>query len=71
MNGNQLPSNSMDAMKRLPGEDCKRPWPPLIRMDARVKARLGRLSLGRSYARHSIPYRVKSLLTNSSTGSSA
>jgi 4-hydroxy-3-polyprenylbenzoate decarboxylase len=29
-----------DATKKLPGEGFKRPWPPLIRMDAAVKAKV-------------------------------
>ena len=27
----------IDAMKKLPGEGFKRPWPPLIKMDAAVR----------------------------------
>jgi len=30
----------IDATKKLPDEDFKRPWPPLIKMDAAVKARM-------------------------------
>jgi len=30
----------IDATKKLPGEGFKRPWPPLIRMDATVKAKV-------------------------------
>jgi 3-polyprenyl-4-hydroxybenzoate decarboxylase len=30
----------IDATKKLPGEGFKRPWPPLIKMDAAVKARV-------------------------------
>jgi 4-hydroxy-3-polyprenylbenzoate decarboxylase len=30
----------LDATKKLPGEGFKRPWPPLIRMDAAVKAKV-------------------------------
>ena len=33
----------LDATKKLPGEGCKRPWPPLIKMDAAVKAKVGAL----------------------------
>src|SRR2546426_573410 len=33
----------IDATKKLPGEGFKRPWPPLIKMDAAVKARVGKL----------------------------
>ena len=30
----------IDATKKLPGEVFKRPWPPLIKMDAVVKAKV-------------------------------
>ena len=30
----------IDATKKLPGEGFKRPWPPLIRMDANVRQRI-------------------------------
>jgi 4-hydroxy-3-polyprenylbenzoate decarboxylase len=33
----------IDATKKLPGEGFKRPWPPLIKMDAAVKAKVERL----------------------------
>ncbi len=33
----------IDATKKLPGEGFKRPWPPLIKMDPAVKARLDAL----------------------------
>ncbi len=33
----------IDATKKLPGEGFKRPWPPLIKMDAAVKAKLEKL----------------------------
>ena len=33
----------IDATKKLPGEGFKRPWPPLIKMDAAVKANLEKL----------------------------
>jgi 4-hydroxy-3-polyprenylbenzoate decarboxylase len=33
----------IDATKKLPGEGFKRPWPPLIKMDADVKARIDSL----------------------------
>ncbi|HEX5398568.1 MAG TPA: UbiD family decarboxylase [Verrucomicrobiae bacterium] len=33
----------IDATKKLPGEGFKRPWPPLIKMDAAVKARVENL----------------------------
>lgn len=32
-----------DATKKLPGEGFKRPWPPLIKMDAAVKAKVGKM----------------------------
>ena len=33
----------IDATRKLPGEGFKRPWPPLIKMDEAVKARVGKL----------------------------
>jgi 3-polyprenyl-4-hydroxybenzoate decarboxylase len=30
----------IDATKKLPGEGFKRPWPPLIKMDDSVKAKV-------------------------------
>ena len=33
----------IDATKKLPGEGFKRSWPPLIKMDAAVRARVERL----------------------------
>ena len=30
----------IDATEKLPGEGFKRPWPPLIKMDAAVKAKV-------------------------------
>ena len=33
----------LDATKKLPGEGFKRPWPPLIKMDTGVKAKMGKL----------------------------
>ncbi|MFM8468453.1 MAG: UbiD family decarboxylase [Limisphaerales bacterium] len=33
----------IDATKKLPGEGFKRPWPPLIKIDADVKAKMERL----------------------------
>ena len=32
-----------DATKKLPGEGFKRPWPPLIKMDEAVKARVAKI----------------------------
>ncbi len=33
----------IDATKKLPGEIFKRPWPPLIKMDAAVKVKMEKL----------------------------
>jgi 4-hydroxy-3-polyprenylbenzoate decarboxylase len=33
----------IDATKKIPGEGFKRPWPPLIKMDAAVKAKIDSL----------------------------
>ena len=33
----------LDATKKLPGEGFKRPWPPLIKMDEAVKAKVEKL----------------------------
>jgi 4-hydroxy-3-polyprenylbenzoate decarboxylase len=33
----------IDATKKLPGEDFKRPWPPLIKMDEAIKAKVEKL----------------------------
>jgi len=33
----------IDATKKLLGEGFKRPWPPLIKMDAAVKAKVGKI----------------------------
>jgi 4-hydroxy-3-polyprenylbenzoate decarboxylase len=33
----------IDATRKLPGEGFKRPWPPLIKMDEAVKAKIGQL----------------------------
>ena len=33
----------IDTTKKLPGEGFKRPWPPLIKMDAAVKAKVEKL----------------------------
>jgi 4-hydroxy-3-polyprenylbenzoate decarboxylase len=32
-----------DATKKIPDEGFKRPWPPLIKMDAAVKAKVEKL----------------------------
>ena len=33
----------IDATKEFPGEGLKRPWPPLIKMDESVKAKVEKL----------------------------
>jgi 3-polyprenyl-4-hydroxybenzoate decarboxylase len=33
----------IDATKKLPGEGFKRPWPPLIKMDEAVKAKVEKI----------------------------
>ena len=33
----------LDATKKIPGEGFKRPWPPLIKMDEAVKAKVDAL----------------------------
>jgi 4-hydroxy-3-polyprenylbenzoate decarboxylase len=33
----------IDATKKISGEGFKRPWPPLIKMDAAVKAKVEKL----------------------------
>jgi 4-hydroxy-3-polyprenylbenzoate decarboxylase len=33
----------IDATKKLPGEGFKRPWPPLIKMDAAVRQKINAL----------------------------
>ena len=33
----------IDATKKLPGESFTRPWPPLIKMDGAVKAKIDSL----------------------------
>ena len=33
----------IDATKKFPGEGFKRPWPPLIKMDAAVKAKVEKI----------------------------
>ena len=36
----------IDATKKLPGEGFKRPWPPVIKMDGAVKAKVEQLMKG-------------------------
>jgi 4-hydroxy-3-polyprenylbenzoate decarboxylase len=38
----------IDATRKLPGEGFKRPWPPLIKMDPAVKAKMERWITGLS-----------------------
>ena len=38
----------IDATKKLPGEGFKRPWPPLIKMDEAVRAKVEKLMGKRS-----------------------
>ena len=38
----------IDATKKIPGEGFKRPWLPLIKMDAAVKAKVESFSTGSS-----------------------
>jgi len=33
----------IDATKKIPGEGFKRPWPPLIKMEQAVKAKVEKL----------------------------
>ena len=33
----------IDATKKISGEGFRRPWPPLIKMDAAVKARVAKI----------------------------
>ena len=33
----------IDATKKIPGEGFKRAWPPLVKMDAAVKAKIDSL----------------------------
>ena len=33
----------IDATKKIPGEGFKRPWPPLIKMDAAVQQKIDQL----------------------------
>jgi 3-polyprenyl-4-hydroxybenzoate decarboxylase len=40
---NPQPIPGMDATKKIPIEGFKRPWPLLIKMDAAVKAKVGKL----------------------------
>ena len=33
----------IDATEKIPGEGFKRPWPPLIKMDEAVKAKMEKI----------------------------
>ena len=37
----------IDATKKMPGEGFKRAWPPLIKMDEAVKAKVEQLMRGK------------------------
>ena len=37
----------MNATKKIPGEGFKRAWPPLIKMDAAVKAKVESILKGK------------------------
>ncbi|MBI4327743.1 MAG: hypothetical protein HY674_21125 [Chloroflexi bacterium] len=52
MNPQPTPGSKLgiDATKKLPGEGFKRPWPPLIKMDEAVKAKVKQI-LGERRAR--------------------
>jgi len=41
--GSKLGKLGIDATKKLPGEGFKSPWPPLIKMDESVKAKVEKL----------------------------
>ena len=41
--GNAARRKNKNAPKKLPGEGFKRPWPPLIKMDEAVKAKVEKL----------------------------
>ena len=40
---NLHPTPGIEAMKKLPSEGFKRPWPPLIKMDEAVKTKVEKL----------------------------
>jgi 3-polyprenyl-4-hydroxybenzoate decarboxylase len=50
--GNKL---GIDATKKLPGEGFKRPWPPLIKMDAAAHAKWRSFSISNSKPRRAMP----------------
>jgi 4-hydroxy-3-polyprenylbenzoate decarboxylase len=41
----------IDATKKLPGEGFKRPWPPLIKMDEAVKAKVEKIMANQNASR--------------------
>lgn len=43
MNVTSSGEEGFDATKKLPGEGFKRPWPPLIKMDESVNAKVEKL----------------------------
>jgi 4-hydroxy-3-polyprenylbenzoate decarboxylase len=44
---NLQPASGNDATKKIPGEGFKRAWPPLIKMDAEMKAKVEKLFGGK------------------------
>ena len=55
MNSVESPIGSklgIDATKKIPGEGFKRPWPPLIKMDAVVKVKAEEFLEGGRNDRH-------------------
>ena len=40
---NLQPAYGIDAAKKIPGEGFKRAWPPLIKMDEAVKAKVQKI----------------------------
>ena len=40
---NSQPARGLDATKKIPGEGFKRAWPPLIKMDESVKAKVEKM----------------------------
>ncbi len=40
---NDRAATGLHATKKLPREGFKRPWPPLIKMDESVKAKVGKM----------------------------
>jgi 4-hydroxy-3-polyprenylbenzoate decarboxylase len=44
---NVQPACGVDATKKIPGEGFKRAWPPLIKMDEAMKAKVEQLKCGK------------------------